>query len=111
MKRKAMGVGLLLLLGGCASVEMAQYTVTSFAEVPLKDKAKVKIVTNGKGMKGVAELLKADFAKSGKLSVVDENADYWFVLSGLSGYNSSEPQKKVTVVKKDTGNGGTETFA
>ena len=31
-----MVAGAALLLGGCASVEMAQYTVTSFAEIPLK---------------------------------------------------------------------------
>jgi len=42
MKRMWLGAGAALLLGGCASVEMAQYTVTSFAEVPLKEKAKVK---------------------------------------------------------------------
>lgn len=44
MKLKLGSVGVALLLGGCASVEMAPYNVTSFAEVPLKEKATVKIV-------------------------------------------------------------------
>ena len=111
MKRKAIGVGFLLLFSGCASVEMAQYTVTSFAEVPLKEKAKIKIVANGKGLDSVADLLKADFDKSGSFSVVDENADYWFVLDGLSDYSSGKPQKVTSVVKQENASGGTETFA
>ena len=44
MDSKWLGLGVALLLGGCASVEMSQYTVTSFAEIPLKKQAKVKIV-------------------------------------------------------------------
>ncbi len=111
MDRKLIGVGFLLLFGGCASVEMAQYTVTSFAEVPLKEKAKIKIVANGDGLGAVVDSLKADFNKSGSFSVVDGKADYWFVLSGLSDYGSSKPQKKVSVVKQENAKGGTETFA
>ena len=110
-KRKMAGAVFSLLLGGCASVEMAQYTVTSFAEVPLKEKAKIKIVANGECIADVAASLKEEFGKSGNFSVVDEKADYWFVLSGLGDYNSSEPQKVVSVVKQENEKGGTETFA
>ncbi|MBQ6330399.1 MAG: hypothetical protein IJI35_15370 [Kiritimatiellae bacterium] len=110
-KRKLVGAGLLLLMGGCASVEMAQYTVTSFAEVPLKDKAKIKIVSNGDGLDAVERSLKSGFAEKGGFSVVDEGADYWFVLNGLSDYGTSKPQKVVSVVKREDANGGTETFA
>lgn len=109
--RKITGAGLLLLLGGCASVEMAQYTVTSFAEVPLKEKAKIKIVANNDGLDAVTSALAADFKKSGSFSVVDDKADYWFVLSGLGDYGVSEPQKTVAVVKQESASGGTETFA
>ena len=106
MKLKLGSVGVALLLGGCASVEMAPYNVTSFAEVPLKDKAIVNIVANNDAMKPIAETLKAEFAKSGAFKVADENADYWFVLSGLGQYVKSSPQKKVTVAKKETAGGG-----
>ena len=110
-KRKLVEAGLLLLLGGCASVVPAPYTVTSFAEVPLKDGAKIKIVSNGDGLDSVEKALKAGFAEKGGFSVVDEGADYWFVLNGLRDYGTSKPQKVVSVVKKENASGGTETFA
>ena len=110
-KMKLVGAGFLLLLGGCAAVEMAQYTVTSFAEIPLKEKAKVKIVANSDGLDSVVDSVKGEFAKSGKFGVVDDNADYWFVLSGAGQYVKSSPQNKVSVVKEENQSGGTETFA
>ena len=109
--RKLMGAGVALLLGGCASVEMAQYTVTSFAEIPLKEKAKVKIVANNDGLDAVVNSVRDEFGKSGKFSVVDEKADYWFVLSGVGQYLKSSPHGRVSVVKKENASGGTETFA
>ena len=108
--KKLLGAGVMLLLGGCASVEMAQYTVTSFAEVPLKEKAKIKVVANNDGLDSVIDSIKGEFKKSGKFSVVDEKADYWFVLSGAGQYVKSMPQSKVSVVKKENESGGTETF-
>ena len=111
MKRMWLGAGAALLLGGCASVEMAQYTVTSFAEVPLKEKAKVKIVANCDNLDSVVNVVKGEFTKKGAFSVVDEKADYWFVLSGAGQYIQSEPQKNVSVVKNENSSGGTETFA
>ena len=80
-----MVAGAALLLGGCASVEMAQYTVTSFAEIPLKKQAKVKIVANNDSLSTVVNSLKTEFGKSDSFAVVDENADYWFVLNGQEG--------------------------
>jgi len=109
--KKLIGAGVVLLLGGCASVEMAQYTVTSFAEIPLKDKAKVKIVANSDGLDSVVDSVKGEFKKSGKFSVVDDKADYWFVLSGAGQYVKSSPQNKVSVVKQENQSGGTETLA
>ena len=105
-----MVAGAALLLGGCASVEMAQYTVTSFAEIPLKKQAKVKIVANNDSLSTVVNSLKTEFGKSDSFAVVDENADYWFVLNGAGQYVKSEAQKKVSVVKKETASGGSETF-
>ncbi|MBQ2345757.1 MAG: hypothetical protein II391_00200, partial [Kiritimatiellae bacterium] len=95
--KKIVGAGFALILCGCASVEMAQYTVTSFAEVPLTAKAKIKIVSNDKQLDSVVGSLKDVFGKSGKFSVVDNDADYWFVLSGASQYVKSAPQNRVSV--------------
>lgn len=111
MVRRVTWVGLLLLLGGCASVEMAQYTVTSFAEVPLNEKAKIKIVSNSDGLDTVVDALTEGLSKSGSFSVVDDKADYWFVLNGLDDYSASKPLKTVSVVKQENESGGTETFA
>jgi len=110
MNKKLLGAGVALLLGGCASVEMAQYTVTSFAEIPLKKQAKVKIVANNDALNTVVDSLKSEFGKSDSFSVVDKNADYWFVLSGAGQYVKSEAQKKISVVKKETAGGGAEAF-
>ena len=108
--KKIIGAGFALILCGCASVEMAQYTVTSFAEIPLKEKAKVKIVANSDGLDAVTDSLKLEFGKSGKFSVVDDKADYWFVLSGLGQYVASAPQNKVIVSKEESDAGGKETL-
>lgn len=108
MNRAWFGVGVALLLGGCASVEMAQYTVTSFAEIPLKKQAKVKIVANNDALNPIVDSLKAEFGKDGNLTAVDENADYWFVLNGVGQYAQSEAQKKVSVFKRDMGSMGAE---
>ena len=109
--RKLGGVGIALLLGGCASVEMAPYKVTSFAEVPLKEKATVKVVANDDAMAPIVDALKAEFTKSGTYKVSDEKADYWFVLSGAGQYVKSAPQTKVTVAKKENEKGGEEILA
>jgi|GEM_PF-5277131 len=111
MNKIWLGAGAALLLGGCASVEMAQYTVTSFAEIPLKKQAKVKIVANNDTLSPVTDALKAAFQKSGSFNVVEKDADYWFVLSGEDQYVKSAPQQKVAVVKQENDRGGTEVFA
>lgn len=111
MKARWLGIGTALLLGGCASVEMAQYTVTSFAEVPLKEKARVKIVANGDALTPIATALAAEFGKSGALHVVEDKADYWFVLNGTRQYLESTPQKTVSVDKRENESGGTEILA
>lgn len=110
MNKKWLGAGAALLLGGCASVEMSQYTVTSFAEIPLKKQAKVKIVANNDKLNAVADSLKSEFGKGKDFAVVEENADYWFVLNGAGQYVSGAPAKKVAVVKKENASGGTEAF-
>ena len=109
--RKLGGVGIALLFSGCASVEMAPYKVTSFAEVPLAEKATVKIVANNDTMTPIVEALKSEFTKNGTYKVTEENADYWFVLSGAGQYVKSAPQKKVAVAKKESDKGGEEILA
>lgn len=110
MNKKLLGASAALLLGGCASVEMAQYTVTSFAEIPLEKQAKVKIVANNDKLSSVADSLKSEFSKSKEFTVVEEKADYWFVLNGAGQYTNSAPAKKVAVVKKENASGGKEAF-
>ena len=107
--KKIVGVGFALILCGCASVEMAQYTVTSFAEVPLKNKAKIKIVANGNGLDSIVGSVKDTFKKGGKFSVVDSDADYWFVLSGASQY--VVVSGAATLTKEVGASTGTVTFA
>jgi hypothetical protein len=108
MKRQWLGVGAALLLAGCASVEMAKYTVTSFAEIPLKEQAKIKIVMNGDNLDPVVDAVKGEFAKSGSFGVVEENADYWFVFNGESQYVAGGTQRTVSVVEKEDDAGGSE---
>ncbi len=111
MDKKLLGAGMALILAGCASVEMAQYTVTSFAEVPLKEKAKVKVVAANDNLDAIVQSVSNAFRASGKLKVVDSGADYWFVLGGASQYAKGAPQKKVAVVRQENASGGQETFA
>lgn len=101
------GVVVALLLSGCASVEMAPYTVTSFAEVPLKKNASIRIVANDQSVASIANTMKRAFDKNPEsgFSVVDENADYWFVLNGKSQYARGTAQKKF-VDKKENESGG-----
>ncbi len=111
MDKKLLGAGLALLIAGCASVEMAKYTVTSFAEVPLKSNAKVKVVAASDNMDVIVTSVTDAFKTSGKLSVVDEGADYWFVLGGASQYAKGTPQTKISVVQEDGTSGGRDTFS
>ena len=111
MNKIMIGVGMALMLVGCASVEMAPYKVTSFAEVPLKEKATIKVVANDDAMTPIVDALKAEFAKSGAFKVADENADYWFVLSGAGQYVKSASQTKVTVAQTENENGGEDILA
>ena len=108
MKTRWVGVGVALLLGGCSTVEMAQYTVTSFPEVALNKDAKVRIVANGASMEPIAAAVKTEFSKNGGFKVTEEGADYWFIISGLSDYKKSDPVKTKTVVKKEDDAGGQE---
>ncbi len=97
-----------MLLGGCASVEMAQYSVTSFAEVPLKDKAKVKIIANNDFASPIAKALAAELKKGKAFSVVEEGADYYFCIGGAYASTKATTQMTYTSKEVDSGNGGKE---
>ena len=90
---------------------MAQYTVTSFAEVPLKDKAKVKIVANNDFAGPIAKALEAELKKGKALSVVDEGADYYFCIGGAYESAKATTQKTYAPREVDSGNGGREELA
>ena len=103
------GVVVALLLSGCASVEMAPYTVTSFAEVPLKRNASIRIVANDQSVASIANTMKRAFDKNSEsgFSVVEDSADYWFVLNGKSQYATGTAQKKL-IVKEEHESGGAQ---
>ena len=107
-KMKLVGAGFLLLLGGCAAVETAQYTVTSFAEVPLKGKAKVKIVANNDFASPIAKALEDELKKDNTLSVVEEGADYYFCIGGAYASAKATTQRTYTPEEVDSSNGGEE---
>ena len=112
MNKRLFGAGVALLLGGCASVEMAQYTVTSFPEVALKASekkpAKLKFVSSDDSLDSIVGALKSEFGKRKDFRVVDDAADYWFVLGGVQQYLKGNAHKRYSVAKQDAGNGGSE---
>ena len=112
MNKRWLGAGAALLLGGCASVEMAQYTVTSFPEVALKASekkpAKVKFVSKDENFDPLIARLKTEFGKRKDFQVVDDSADYWFILGGAGQYQKGEAHTKYIVAEKDNGNGGSD---
>ena len=112
MNKMWLGAGAALLLGGCASVEMAQYTVTSFPEVALKASekkpVKLKFVSNDERLTSLVGAVKSEFGKRRDFRVVDDAADYWFVLGGAQQYLKGKVHKKHFIAEQDTGNGGSE---
>ena len=112
MQLKWLSVGTALLLGGCASVEMAQYSVTSFPEVALKASEKkpasLKFVSNDDTLAPLVGALKSEFGKRKDFRVVDDAADYWFVLGGAQQYLKGKAHKRYSVAEQDAGNGGSE---
>lgn len=115
MQLRWLSVGMALLLGGCASVEMAQYSITSFPEVPLraseKSPVKVKFVANAEGAQKFVDAVKVEFAKRKEFSVVDEGADYWFVVGGAQQYMKGGAHRKFTKGMQEAGAGGAEIIA
>ena len=108
MNKRWLGAGAALLLGGCASVEMARYSVTSFAEVPLKDKATVKIVANNDFAGPLAKAMEGELKKGKAFSVVEEGADYYFCIGGAYASTKATTQKTYTPNEVESGNGGKE---
>ena len=106
MKTLIWGAGLLLLLSGCATVEMADYNVVSFADVALREGAKVQIKAMDPGLNPVVEALEKSFAENGKFQVVDADADYWIVLAGSEQYGTSAIGTKKSVEERNNGEAG-----
>ncbi len=85
----------VLAICGCYSPRVAEYDypTVSFAEVALKDRAKVRIVALDEGAgvwhgdtlaQKVVEKLKESFADAKNIQLVEEKADYWMIVSALS---------------------------
>ena len=111
MKNLVWGAGLALLMSGCATVEMAKYRVTSFAEVPLKSESSVRIAANGKAAEQVVTALKKQLENVDSLLVVDGKADYWMIVNAEQQYKTSDAQKKWTVIKQENESGGQDVLA
>ncbi len=88
-------VGVAAVACGCYSPKVAytNYQTTAFAEVALKDKAKIKVVTVGESPAPAALLssIKDGFAKSKQFTVVDDKADYWMIVNGLEEIRVDTP--------------------
>ena len=110
MKKLVMVAGIALLICGCTTVQYTDYPVISFAEVSLKDHAKIKIVSGNKGESAdrIVATLKKEFAANKQYKVVEKGADYWFVISDLHQYKMDAPQGCVDVVKNENKSGGSE---
>ena len=108
MNKLVVGVGLTLMACGCASVEMAKYKVTSYAEVTMSSGAKVKVVSNGNVADETAAALKKELQKGKKFTVVDGAADYWIVLSAMSEYAKPSQIVGFSVEAQESADGGSE---
>lgn len=108
MRNQWLGVAAAALLGGCAVVDKVSYPVTSFAEIPLKDKAKIKVVAGSPAAEKVAKSLRDAFGKEKSCSVVESGADYWFVVDNAEQARGVTKAKAVSVVSEPTGNGSQE---
>ena len=105
MRKEWLGVAAAALLGGCTVVDNVSYPVTSFAEIPLKDKAKIRIVSRTPAADPVVAGLKAEFGKSKACSVVEAEADYWFVVDRAAQASDVSSFKALSVVSQETGGG------
>lgn len=108
MRKQWLGVAAAALLGGCAVVENVNYPVTSFAEIPLKNNAKIKVVANTPAAGDIAAALKEAFGKSKTCKVVESEPDYWFVIDKVAQDKSGVETKTVSVVSQETGDGRQE---
>lgn len=80
-------LGIASAVCGCYSPKVVynKYPTTAFAEVALKDNAKIKLATVGESPAS-AELLasiKSAFADAKQLSIVEDKADYWMIINSL----------------------------
>lgn len=94
-------LGLLLLLAGCASVDMVDYTVSTQPEVKLRDRSRVRIVAASEFARPIVDSMKKTFDRNGEFRVVEKDADYWFVVNGAKQHTSQEalPQYRVVEIK------------
>lgn len=96
-----------MLLAGCATTEKSKYVMTTFPEVPIESQASVKIVVQSDELKPLTTKLAAAFTGCG-YKVVDEGADYWFVLNGGSQYAAGTTQKIPGKEQRPLPDGGTK---
>lgn len=72
---------------GCYSPKVVynKYPTTAFAEVALKDNAKIKLSTVGESPASAQLLasIKSAFADAKQLSIVEDKADYWMIINSL----------------------------
>ncbi len=86
MIRPMLGAVLCVAIaGGCYSPKVVynSYPTTVFAEVALKNDAKMKIVS-APDSESLCQVLRTEFSKTKRFSIVDGEADYWMIVNALS---------------------------
>ena len=107
---KVVPVVAICLMSGCATVEMAKYKALSLPEVALSSGAKVKFVAGNDDVSELTADTAKAFAGRKDMTVVEEDADYWFVLNGLYDYKDGGKVSRTMKVKKERedGSGGSD---
>lgn len=105
-----MAIVMALTLTGCFTVESSKYVHTVYAELPLKNNARVKIVSADEETRALASVVEKAFVGDNEngFKVVQNDADYWIVLAGASKYAKNEPHEKKIVTSNETQYGGAQ---
>lgn len=97
----------LLFLYGCRAVETAPYSVTSYAEIPIRSKAIVRVMADSENQ-AVAQAFSALLEKETNIKLAEQDADYWIVLRGAGAFREPVQASVTSRVEQDGETGGEE---
>ncbi len=100
VKRASGVVVCACVICGCYSpkVSYIDYPTTAFAEVALKNNAKLKIVSSS-GSENLVKILRDVFSRTKQFVVVDQDADYWMIVNDLSDVRTDMREQLPFTVK------------